>query len=92
MHFAVSNKSGNAIQDARDSNAVARAQEDVNTAVRNGDANVADAQNEVNIARQKLANYYNSRDFTDGEEDTSTEQALLDDIRAKQEQYIRDSF
>lgn len=77
--------SGNAIQDTRDSNAVARAQEDVNIAVRNGDANVADAQNEVNIARQKLANYYNSRDFTDGEEDTSTEQALLDDIRAKQE-------
>ena len=99
-----------------------RAQQDLDTAVGNGDINIANAQNELNIARQKLEDYRNQKaaaakaaeeekkrqeaeftdspDFSDGSgqgtddgtsgasdpyQDSSTEQALEDDVRAKQE-------
>lgn len=97
---------------------VSRAQQDLDTALGNGDVNIANAQNELNIARQRLEDYRrqkaeaaeqekerqeandfsDSPDFTDGSgleaesgqtsdpyQDSSTEQALEDDVRAKQE-------
>lgn len=64
-----------------------RAGENYNTAVRNGDIRVANAWQEAEAARRKLAEYYASRteEFTDGTEDRSQEQALKDDIRMKEE-------
>lgn len=78
--------SGNAVQDQKDQSTLQRAREDVNTAVHNGDASVADAQRELDAARQKLSDHDNaSQQFTDGGEDNSERQALLDDIRSKEE-------
>src|SRR5699024_9794069 len=94
----------------------------LDTAVGNGDINIANARNELNIARQRLADYRaakaaakkaeeqrkkqqnenefsGSADFTDGSDlkdgtgestenpylDSTTEQALADDVRAKQD-------
>lgn len=62
-----------------------RAQENYNVAVGNGDINIASAQNELNIARQRLQDYYEAQSFTDGMEDTSQEDALKDNIRAREE-------
>lgn len=78
--------SGNAVQDQKDQSALQRAREDVDIAVHNGDASVADAQRELDVARQKLRDHDNvSQQFTDGEEDNSERQALLDDIRSREE-------
>ncbi len=66
--------------------ALGRAQQDLQTAVENGDINMSNAQREIDIARQKLQNYLDSREqFTDHAEDSQEEQALRDEIRAKEE-------
>ena len=67
------------------SNDLSRAQENYNVAVQNGDINIANAEMEVNVARQKLQNYYDSLSFSDTPADTSREQSLLDEIRAREE-------
>lgn len=63
-----------------------RARQDLQVAIDNGDINMSNAQNEINIARQKLQNYLNSQnEFTDHAGDLQEEQALRDEIRAKEE-------
>lgn len=62
-----------------------RAEENYRVAVENGDINMANAQMEVDVAKQKLQNYLNNKGFMSDGSDSSTEQALRDDVRAKQE-------
>ncbi|MDC7286419.1 HlyD family secretion protein [Blautia schinkii] len=65
--------------------ALRRAEENYNVAVENGDINMANARMEVDVARQKLQNFYDALGFTDRQRDTSQEQALLDEIRSREE-------
>lgn len=62
-----------------------RAEENYRVAVEKGDINMANAQMEVDVAKQKLQNYLNNKGFMSDGSDSSTEQALRDDVRAKQE-------
>ena len=115
-------ESQKAVEEQKKANEALRAQQDLDTAVGNGDINIANARNELNIARQRLADYRaakaaakkaeeqrkkqqnknefsGSADFTDGSDlkdetgestenpylDSTTEQALADDVRAKQD-------
>lgn len=77
-------ESKSALEGEKKSSELMRAEENYNVAVSNGDINIANAEMEVNVARQKLQNYYNSQLFSDGG-DTATEQALLDEIRSREE-------
>lgn len=65
--------------------ALRRAEENYNVAVENGDINMANARMEADVARQKLQNFYDAQGFTDGPRDTAQEQALLDEIRSREE-------
>lgn len=60
--------------------ALERARENYDIAVANGEVNVANAEMEVNVAKQKLQNYY-----TYVGNDVTQEQALLDEIRSREE-------
>lgn len=63
-----------------------RARQDLQVAIDNGNINMSNAQREIDIARQKLQVYLDSREeFTDHTEDSQEEQALRDEIRAKEE-------
>ena len=64
-----------------------RAWEDYDLAVHNGDVDIYNARTALDTAQQRLNEYYASREvFSSGEEtDDSEEQALLADVRAKQE-------
>ncbi|HIZ22197.1 MAG TPA: HlyD family efflux transporter periplasmic adaptor subunit [Candidatus Blautia faecigallinarum] len=62
-----------------------RAEENYRTALENGDINMANAQMEVDVAKQKLQNYLNYKSIYGNGGDSSTEQALRDDVRARQE-------
>lgn len=69
---------------------IARAQEDYQTAQIQGDAAVARAQEEVDIAYQRLNEYYQSQkgfqaEGEEGTNDSSQLNALQDDIRAKEQ-------
>lgn len=64
--------------------ALARAQESYDMTVSNGDINIANAQMEVDVAYQKLQNYYDAAS-ANGTWDSSQEQAYLDEIRAREE-------
>lgn len=66
-------------------NRLKRAQEDYDRAVNNGKINVANASMEANVARQKLQIYYDSVAYDPSRRDTSTEQALRDEIRSRDE-------
>ena len=67
--------------------ALRRAQEDYNFAEGNGSVTISNARRELEAARQKLDDYYASLsgEFTDEPADKSQEQALLDEIRMRQE-------
>lgn len=67
--------------------ALRRAQEDYNLAEGNGSVTISNARRELEAARQKLDDYYASLsgEFTDEPADKSQEQALLDEIRMRQE-------
>ncbi len=67
-------------EDTKKSLELARAEENYDMAVSNGEINIANAQMEVDVAYQKLQNYYDA-----GIPDSSQEQALLDAIRAQEE-------
>lgn len=67
-------------EDTKKSLELARAEENYDMAVSNGEINIANAQMEVDVAYQKLQNYYDA-----GSPDSSQEQALLDAIRAQEE-------
>lgn len=77
--------SADSVNGTKKSLELSRAKQNFQIAAGTGDYNVASAQNELNLARQRLENYYNSLGFTSESETTSEEQALQDDIRAKQE-------
>ncbi len=62
-----------------------RAEENYETAVKNGEINMANAQMEVDVARQKLQNYLNKISRYPQKADPSQEQALRDDARAREE-------
>lgn len=115
-------ESQKSIESQKKSYEASRAGQDLDTALGNGDINIANAQNELNISRQRLEEYRAQKaaaleaekqkqekeeqdgfssgpDFSDGSgatddsqggasdpyQDSSTEQALEDDVRAKQE-------
>lgn len=67
--------------------ALRRAQEDYNLAEGNGSVTISNARRELEAARRKLDDYYASlsSEFTDEPADKSQEQALLDEIRMRQE-------
>lgn len=67
--------------------ALRRAQEDYNLAEGNGSVTISNARRELEAARRKLDDYYASLsgEFTDEPADKSQEQALLDEIRMRQE-------
>lgn len=71
-------------EEAQKSLALARAEETYEMTVSNGDINIANAQMEVDVAYQKLQNYYNAA-AANGIWDSSQEQAYLDEIRAREE-------
>lgn len=77
-------ESTSSINGEKKSKELARAEENYNVAVENGRINMANAQMEVDVARQKLQNYFNSLGFG-RQADTATEQALRDEIRAREE-------
>lgn len=77
--------SADSVNGTKKSLELSRAKQNFQIAAGTGDYNVASAQNELNLARQRLENYYSSLGFTSESETTSEEQALQDDIRAKQE-------
>ena len=77
--------SADSVNGTKKSLELSRAQQNYSIAAGNGDYNVSSAQNELNLARQRLENYYNSLGFTSDPETSSEEQALQDDVRAKQE-------
>lgn len=62
-----------------------RAEENYDTAVKNGEINMANAQMEVDVAKQKLQIFLNQKALMSDGADASTEQALRDEIRARQE-------
>lgn len=74
------------VEKRKKSAALNRARENYNTAVVSGDIRVSNAWQEVEAARQKLADYYALREgeFTDGTEDRAQEQALKEEIRMKE--------
>lgn len=77
-------ESAAAVDGEKKSQELARAEENYNVAVENGRINMANAQMEVDVARQKLQNYFNSLGFG-SRADTATEQALRDEIRSREE-------
>lgn len=62
-----------------------RAEENYDTAVKNGEINMANAQMEVDVAKQKLQIFLNQKALMSDGADAPTEQALRDEIRARQE-------
>ncbi|MDO4307017.1 MAG: HlyD family efflux transporter periplasmic adaptor subunit [Eubacteriales bacterium] len=78
-------KSADSVNQTKRSMELSRAQTNYNIAAGNGDYNVQAAQNELNLARQRLDDYYDSLGFTSEPGTSAEEQALQDDIRAKQE-------
>lgn len=79
-------KSAAYVNGKKKSHALDQARENYSAAVRNGDIRVAEAWQEAEAARQKLADYYalGEGEFTDGTEDRAQEQALKDEIRMKE--------
>lgn len=61
------------------------AEQNYNVAANSGNYNVSSAQDALNLARQRLQEYYDSLGFTSEAGTSGEEQALLDDVRAKQE-------
>lgn len=78
-------ESKSTVDGEKKSYALKRAEENYNVAVQNGDINMANAAMEVDVARQKLQNFYDAQAFTSGPRDTAQEQALLDEIRSREE-------
>ena len=78
-------ESKDSVDGEKKSYALKRAEENYNVAVENGDINIANARMEADVSRQKLQNFYDAQGFTDGPRDTAQEQALLDEIRAREE-------
>lgn len=77
-------KSQESVDGEKKSNALSRAEEDYRIAVENGDINIANAEMEADVSRQKLQYYFEA--VANGKKaDSSTEQALRDEIRAKDE-------
>lgn len=92
--------SAGAVNEEKKSVARSRAQENYQIAVSNGEVDIHNAQLALNQAQQKLEDYYRSLNaenssfdepvFTSGEEeettpDSSTEQALKEEMRSRQE-------
>lgn len=77
--------SGQAVNDSQKASDQKRAQDNYNLAVRNGDMNIANARQEIQIARERLSQFYSSQEFTDTPGDRSEEQALCDDLRMKEQ-------
>lgn len=61
------------------------AKQNYNTAANSGNYNVSSAQDALNLARQRLDEYYRNQGFTSEPDTSGEEQALLDDVRVKQE-------
>ncbi|MDO4340720.1 MAG: HlyD family efflux transporter periplasmic adaptor subunit [Eubacteriales bacterium] len=78
-------ESASSVNGEKKSKELARAEENYDIAVENGRINMANAQMEVDVARQKLQNYFDSLGFG-SEADTATEQALRDEIRSREEE------
>lgn len=78
-------KSQDALKKQEKEREVKRAEENYETAVKNGEINMANAQMEVDVAKQKLQIFLNQKALMSDGADASTEQALRDEIRARQE-------
>lgn len=61
------------------------AEQNYNITANSGNYNISSAQDALNLARQRLQEYYDSLGFTSETGTSSEEQALLEDVRAKQE-------
>ena len=88
--------SSQSVQEEQQQRELARAREDYQTAQSQGDAAVARAQEEVDIAYQRLEEYYQSQQGFQAEDepqtdDNSQRNALEDEIRAK-EQALEDAI
>ncbi len=78
-------KSAQSINSEKKSMDVFFAEQNYNTAANSGNYNISSAQDALNLARQRLDEYYRNQGFTSEADTSGQEQALLDDVRAKQE-------
>lgn len=78
-------KSAEEVNGEKKSRDIFWAEQNYNAAANSGNYNVSSAQDALNLARQRLQEYYDSLGFTSEADTSGEEQALLDDVRAKQE-------
>lgn len=78
-------ESAKSVNNEKKSRDIFYAEQNYNTAANSGNYNISSAQDALNLARQKLDAYYQEQGFTSEADTSAEEQALLEEIRTRQE-------